>query len=97
MGFCGKSGTIKGRPLKATPKATYWVLSDDPRYRAIVGAGPAVPTLEASALLREWDRMGFRTMAIGLARQLGAAVVVLRDGAHEPTLAAEFAGDPDAR
>jgi hypothetical protein len=83
---------VKALPL---PFPTYHVLADDSRYRAIFGRG--VPTAEASALLREWDRMGFRTMTIGLAKQLGAAVVVLRDGADEPVLAAEFAGDPDAQ
>jgi hypothetical protein len=78
---------------------TYSVLAGDPRFRAIVaGAGsPAfIPSPDGSALLREWDRAGFRYLSLPLARALGAVVAVLRDPGEAYDIAAELGHDPES-
>jgi hypothetical protein len=75
---------------------TYSVLAGDPRFRAIVaGAGsPAfVPTVDSSALLREWDRAGYRYQSIPLQKLLGAAVAVVKNPGEVFDLAREL-GSP---
>jgi hypothetical protein len=73
-----------GRIPEVNP--TYSVICDDPRYRAILGD---VPVADGSALLREWDRAGFRRLSIDVARAFGAAVVALKDPADAEDLIRE--------
>jgi hypothetical protein len=78
---------------------TYSVLAGDPRFRAIVaGAGsPAfVPSPDGSALLREWDRAGYRYLSLPLAKMLGAIVAVVKNPGDVFDLARELGRDPDA-
>jgi len=60
-------------------KSTYSVLCGDERYRAIVGDQCEIPSGDASALLRQWDYIGYKRMSIPVAKAMGAAVVVFRD------------------
>ena len=69
---------------------TYSVLAGDARFRALVAGAGFVPALDTSELLRAWDRSGFRVVSLALARHIGAAIVVLRDGAAEPDLLDEL-------
>lgn len=76
---------------------TYSVLADDPRFRAIV-AGPGgatfIPTPDTSALLREWDRVGYQRCSLALARLLGAVVAVVRNPGDVFDIAREHGHDP---
>jgi hypothetical protein len=54
----------------------YRVVCSDARFRAIFGYPPAA---DGSALLRAWDYAGYRHVRIDVAREMGAAVVVVMD------------------
>lgn len=75
---------------------TYSVLADDVRFRAIVPTVRGlIPSPDGSALLREWDRAGYRYMSLPLAGLLGAAVAVLRNPGDAFDIARELGHDPE--
>jgi hypothetical protein len=80
---------------RAVNNPTYSVLAGDPRFRAIVGQAECIPGVDASALLREWDRAGYRHLSMILGRLMGAAVVVLRNPGDALDLARELGADAE--
>jgi hypothetical protein len=60
-----------------------------------VGQAECIPGVDASALLREWDRGGYRSMSLMLARLMGAAVVVLRNPGDALDIARELGADAE--